>query len=70
MQYTFLLLFPGIPYLPIFVAYGPMAIWPSVVYGSITLKFFCGLWTPIRTSDSTGEAKFKKSVFWDTLLWD
>ena len=25
--------------------------------------FFCGLWTPIRTSDSTAEAKFKKGVF-------
>ena len=23
----------------------------------------CGLWTPIRTSDSTDEAKFKKGVF-------
>ena len=31
-------------------------------------EIFCGLWTPIRTSDSTAEAKFKKSVFWDTLL--
>ena len=35
----------------------------SVVYGSITLKICCGLWTPIRTSDSTDEAKFKKGVF-------
>ena len=25
--------------------------------------FFCGLWTPIRTSDSKNEAKFKKGVF-------
>ena len=41
----------------------------AIVYGSITLKFFCGLWTPIRTSDSTAEAKFKKNVFWDTLLY-
>ena len=31
-------------------------------------EFFCGLWTPIRTSDSTDEVKFKKSVFWDTLV--
>ena len=30
-------------------------------------EIFCGLWTPIRTSDSTAEAKLKKSVFWDTL---
>ena len=26
-------------------------------------EIFCGLWTPIRTSDLTAEAKFKKSVF-------
>ena len=26
-------------------------------------EIFCGLWTPIRTSDLTAEAKFKK-VFW------
>ena len=26
-------------------------------------EIFCGLWTPIRTSDSTDEAKFKKGVF-------
>ena len=25
--------------------------------------FFCGLWTPIRTSDSTAEAKLKKVLF-------
>ena len=29
----------------------------------LKLKFFCGLWTPIRTSDSTADAKFKKGVF-------
>ena len=32
-------------------------------------EIFCGLWTPIRTSDLTAEAKFKKSVFWDTLIY-
>ena len=32
-------------------------------------EFFCGLWTLICTSDSTNEAKFKKSVFWDTLIY-
>ena len=26
-------------------------------------EIFCGLWTPIRTSDLTAEAKFKKGVF-------
>ena len=26
-------------------------------------EFFCGLSTPIRTSDSTDEAKFKKGLF-------
>ena len=35
----------------------------SVVYGSITLKFFRGLWELVRTSGSTKETKFKKSVF-------
>ena len=35
----------------------------SVVYGSITLKFFRGLWELVRTSGSTAETKFKKSVF-------
>ena len=41
---------------------------PPVVYGSITLKFFRGLWELVRTSGSTAETKFKKSVFWDTLV--
>ena len=36
---------------------------PCIVYGSKAEKKFCGLWTPIRTSDSTDEAKFKKGVF-------
>ena len=40
----------------------------SVVYGSITLNFFRGLWELVRTSGSTAETEFKKSVFWDTLL--
>ena len=35
----------------------------SVVYGSITLKFFRGLWEPVHTSGSTDEAKFKKCFF-------
>ena len=39
---------------------------PSVVYGSITLKFFRGLWEPFCTSGSTDETKFKKSVFFGT----
>ena len=32
-------------------------------YTVYNAEIFCGLWTPIRTSDSTAEAKFKKSVF-------
>ena len=40
----------------------------SVVYGSITLKFFRGLWELVRTSGSTAKTKFQKSVFWDTLV--
>ena len=35
----------------------------SVVYGSITLKIFRGLWELVHTSGSTAETKFKKSVF-------
>ena len=35
----------------------------SVVYGSITLKFFQGLWELVRTSGSIPETKFKKRVF-------
>ena len=40
----------------------------SVVYGSITLNFFPGLCELVRTSGSTAETKFKKRVFWDTLI--
>ena len=35
----------------------------SVVYGSITLKFFRGLWELVPTSGSTAEKIFKKNVF-------
>ena len=35
----------------------------SVVYGSITLKFFRGLWELVRTSGSTDETNFKKTCF-------
>ena len=54
---------------PLYIPLNTKNEWPSVVYGSITLNFFCGLWTPIRTSDSTDEAKLKKSVCWDTLMY-
>ena len=41
----------------------------SVVYGSITLKFFGGLRELVRTSGSTDEMKFEeKKFFGDTLL--
>ena len=38
----------------------------SVVYGSITLNFFRGLWKLVRTSGSTDETKFKRSIFLGT----
>ena len=34
----------------------------SVVYGSLTLKFFRGLWELVRTSGSTYETEFKKRM--------
>ena len=33
------------------------------------LQFNIWTYLPIRTSDSTAEAKFQKNVFWDTLIY-
>ena len=55
---------------PLYIPLNTKNEWLSVVYGSITLNFCVASGHPFAlvVSDSTDEAKFKKSVFWDTLI--